>query len=206
MKYSFGHFVLDTAGRRLARRGCAVPLKEPAFDVLARLVGCAGEVVSRAALLHDLSQSRPVRPAALTRLIGQVREALQDRGSDARYLETVRGCGYRFVAPVTADKGPGGSHSPRGSALAHAGLVHTRMPEGFTCRAISSDDLDEEGGTDSHPGRTLYVEGSATVDGVTLIERCRPVLNAFFSALPVDARITLAVIVHAEPDGASQSG
>jgi hypothetical protein len=80
------------------------------------------------------------------------------------------------------------------------------MPEDFTGHTFSSDDFDGKAGTDTTPGRTLYVEGSATLDGVTLIERCRPVLNAFFSALPTDARITLAVIVHTGPDDASQSG
>ena len=43
-----------------------------------------------------------VSEAALAVCIRELRQALGDRAQTPQYVETVRGRGYRFVAPVTA--------------------------------------------------------------------------------------------------------
>ncbi len=58
------------------------------------LLGHPGEWMPRDGLLD----SRHVAPATLSRIIGQLRRKPGDDAAAPHYIQTVHGCGYRFIA------------------------------------------------------------------------------------------------------------
>ena len=98
--YAFDGFRLDTGRHELRRKGIAIPLEPKAFDVLAELLARAGALVGRDELLDAVWGHRHVTPGVLNRSIAQLRRALGDDADHPRYIQTVHGLGYRFVAAV----------------------------------------------------------------------------------------------------------
>lgn len=82
------------------RDGRAVHLQPKAFDVLAYLVAARERVVSKDELLERLWPDEVVAETSLTFSIKAVRRALGDDGTAQRFVKTVHGHGYRFVAEI----------------------------------------------------------------------------------------------------------
>jgi TolB-like protein/DNA-binding winged helix-turn-helix (wHTH) protein/Flp pilus assembly protein TadD len=101
--YLFEPFRLDVAERRLYREEEVVPLARQVFELLRLLVANAGRLQSREALFEALWPGRVVEEQALTTTIYALRRALGDEGATPHYIETVRGAGYRFIAPVETE-------------------------------------------------------------------------------------------------------
>ncbi len=97
----FGPFELDRDRKQLRRRGRRVPLQDLPLRLLLELLAKPGEIVSRDALHERLWPGVRVDFAlGLAKAAHKLRGALSDRAEEGRYIETVRGRGYRFVAPV----------------------------------------------------------------------------------------------------------
>lgn len=100
--YAFGPFRMDVAERRLERDGTEIALTRKTFDLLLALVEGAGRLQSREALIQALWPDTIVEEHSLTWHLSALRRALGDTGEAPQYIETVRGHGYRFIAPVGA--------------------------------------------------------------------------------------------------------
>lgn len=98
--YAFGPFRLDAAERRLERDGAEIALTRKTFDLLLALIEGAGRLKTREALIHALWPDTIVEEHSLTWHLSALRRALGDTGEAPSYIETVRGHGYRFIAPV----------------------------------------------------------------------------------------------------------
>ena len=98
--YSFGNFRLVTAERRLLAAGRPIELTPKAYDLLQLLVESPGHLLGRQELINALWPHAIVEEHNLTWNLSAVRRALGDDGEAPRYIETVRGHGYRFIAPV----------------------------------------------------------------------------------------------------------
>ena len=107
MRYRFGDYLFDTERYELHRAGVLVPLRPKECDVLAYLLAHRDRVVSKDELLEQVWPGQFVGDATLHVRILAVRKAIGDDGTTARRLRTVRGRGYRFVAPVIAGTPPG---------------------------------------------------------------------------------------------------
>ena len=99
--YRFGEFEVDTAAYELRRRGHCVQLTRQPMDLLLLLLERPQELVSR----HDIAK-RLWAPdvyidldAGIHTAILKIRQALGD-SRESRFVETVSGKGYRFVAAV----------------------------------------------------------------------------------------------------------
>lgn len=103
MAIAFGGFRLDPARRRLARDGRRVRIQRKPLDVLIYLVTHADRVVTRQELLAAFWPSG-IHEEALTRCVSILRKLLDDTREPHRYIETVWGHGYRFVAPVRTEQ------------------------------------------------------------------------------------------------------
>jgi TolB-like protein/Tfp pilus assembly protein PilF len=138
--YVFGDYRVETARRVLLHRGETAPLTPKAFDTLLELVRRHGEVVEKDALLEAVWPGRAVEENNLNQAIAALRRLLQDRRGENRYIETVSGRGYRFVADVeTVDPMPmDASAAPRLAVLPFENL--TGDPE----REYLADGLTEE--------------------------------------------------------------
>lgn len=95
----FGEFRMDLATRSLARGNRRLKLQRKPFDVLAYLLQATPRLVTREELLERF-WSRAVNEESLTRCVSTLRKRLGDLGDPPVFIETHRGVGYRFIAPV----------------------------------------------------------------------------------------------------------
>ncbi|HZP05274.1 MAG TPA: winged helix-turn-helix domain-containing protein [Terracidiphilus sp.] len=100
--YRFGPFVLDLRSGDLSRNGRPVRLQEKPRSLLLALAERRGELVSRRELHEHLwpEDTFVDFEDGLNAAMSKLREALDDDSQAPRYIETVRGRGYRFVAKV----------------------------------------------------------------------------------------------------------
>src|SRR5713101_4867059 len=124
---SFGPFRLLAAQRLQLEGDNPVRLGSRAFDVLAALVERAGEVVGKEELIARAWPQTFVVEANLKMQVSALRRALGDGQGGYRYVVTVPGRGYNFVAPVHHEE-PARAALPPAVALAHnLPLAATRM-------------------------------------------------------------------------------
>src|SRR5829696_4783145 len=100
MIFAFGDAEFDTATFELRRAGVAVDVEPQVFDVLVLLVTRRDRVVTKEELLDEVWGDRFVSESALTSRIKDARRAVGDDGHRQAVIRTIRGRGYRFVAPV----------------------------------------------------------------------------------------------------------
>lgn len=99
--YEFGEFRLDALRRVLSRAdGAPLQLTGKVFDTLAYLVERAGQVLDKRTLMSAIWPDVVVEEANLTQAIHTLRRALGERPDEHRFIVTVPGRGYRFVADV----------------------------------------------------------------------------------------------------------
>jgi DNA-binding winged helix-turn-helix (wHTH) protein/tetratricopeptide (TPR) repeat protein len=107
MIYAFDRFEIDTSRVELRREGEPVPIEPRVFSLLCLLVENRDRVLSRDELLEKIWDGRFVSDAAISTSIHSARRALADDGAAPRFLKTVRGHGFRFVAEVRVEAPPG---------------------------------------------------------------------------------------------------
>src|SRR4051812_8992728 len=98
--YEFGEFRIEPARRLLLHRGEPAPLTAKAFDTLLELVRRRGEVVGKDDLMRAVWPDTFVEENNLNQHIGALRRVLHDRYGENRYIATIPGRGYQFVADV----------------------------------------------------------------------------------------------------------
>lgn len=98
---SFGPFCLVANERLLTREGAPVMLSARALDVLIALLSRPNELVSKVELLARVWPDVTVEEGSLRFHVAGLRKALGDGKDGARYIETLTGRGYCFVALVT---------------------------------------------------------------------------------------------------------
>lgn len=98
--YRFGDIVVDLAAHTLLRAGIPQPVEPKAFAVLLVLLQRPGELVSRDDLLDRVWGHRHVTPGVLTRVIAQLRHALDEDPQQPRYIQTRHALGYSFIGQL----------------------------------------------------------------------------------------------------------
>ncbi|WP_298630103.1 response regulator transcription factor [uncultured Thermus sp.] len=103
-----GPLVLDLERKEASLEGQPLPLTRREFELLAFLAQRPGRVYSREELLeavwgHDYLGT----PRTVDQHVLQLREKLGEDPKAPRFLETVRGMGYRFKTPTKPTEGEG---------------------------------------------------------------------------------------------------
>jgi len=98
--YEFGPFCLNSLKRIVLRDGEPLPLTPKCFDILLALVEHAGEVLVKEELMESVWPDTVVEEGNLNRNISTLRKVLGESPNDHRYIVTVPGRGYRFVAEL----------------------------------------------------------------------------------------------------------
>lgn len=104
--FLFGPFSLFPERQLLLRGDTPVRLGGRALDLLTALVERPGEVVEKSSLMARAWPSAVVVEANLKVNMGALRRVLEDDSAASRYIATVTGRGYRFVAPVQQNTQP----------------------------------------------------------------------------------------------------
>ena len=93
-----GDVLLDPARRVVAVEGATVDLTYVEFELLQMLMSSPGRVFSRSQLLDGVWGSSDFRePRTVDVHVRHLREKLEPTPSEPRYIQTVRGVGYRFA-------------------------------------------------------------------------------------------------------------
>jgi DNA-binding winged helix-turn-helix (wHTH) protein/tetratricopeptide (TPR) repeat protein len=98
--YEFGPFRLNPLKRVLLQGEEIIPLTPKALSTLLALVERHGEVVEKDTLISVVWPDTFITEATLTQNIFRLRKALGEGAGDHRFIVTVPGRGYSFVAPV----------------------------------------------------------------------------------------------------------
>src|SRR4030095_7090894 len=80
------------------RDGESLPITQKAFMTLLMLVQNSGRVVDKDELMRGVWPDTVVEENNLTQSISMLRKALGESRKDHKYIVTVQGCGYCFVA------------------------------------------------------------------------------------------------------------
>ena len=105
--YEFDDFRVDP-GRRLllGRDGRPLPVTPKALDTLIYLVQHTDVVLGKETLMRAIWADTAVEENNLNQCISALRRVLGEKRAEHRYIVTVPGRGYRFVAPVNKHKPP----------------------------------------------------------------------------------------------------
>ncbi len=98
--YEFGPFCVDASQRLLARDGTPVPLTPKVFDTLLHLLQRSGTALAKDELMRAIWPDTVVEENNLNQNISILRRVLGDARTEHRYIATVPGHGYQFVAEV----------------------------------------------------------------------------------------------------------
>jgi TolB-like protein/DNA-binding winged helix-turn-helix (wHTH) protein len=99
--YEFGGFLVDSTRRLLfGPGGEPLALTSRAFDTLLFMCQHPGELLEKAVLMEAVWPNAVVEENNLNQAIFTLRRALKETPGEHRFIVTVPGRGYRFVAPV----------------------------------------------------------------------------------------------------------
>jgi len=134
--YEFGPFRLDPVKRRLLRDGEPVQLTPKAFETLLALVQQSGRTVEKDDLMRRVWPGSVVEENNLNQNITALRKCLGDSRQASRYIATIPGLGYRFVAEVRTapsaepDRPAGNGGTIRTAETTAVSLEHAATPAG----------------------------------------------------------------------------
>src|SRR4051812_14912444 len=127
MEYQFGPFRLNTESFVLLRGDEPISITPKAFQILRVLVENSDRVVGRDELVTSVWADVSVEESNLTQNIFTIRKILGESRHDHRFIVTIPGKGYRFVASVkTSGPSSGGNGRPHGDT--HADTSEGRNP------------------------------------------------------------------------------
>ncbi|MBI4877351.1 MAG: winged helix-turn-helix domain-containing protein [Acidobacteria bacterium] len=99
-RYRVADLVVDAGAGMVTRGKETVSLSPLTFDLLVTLVRRAPHVVRRHELLAAVWPNEFVSEDTLSQRVRLLREALEDVSGEPRYVASLRGWGYKIVAPV----------------------------------------------------------------------------------------------------------
>lgn len=144
--YAFGAFRLDLQHRLLL--SCAddrpLPITPRVLDTLVHLVQNPGALLARDTLMDSIWPDAEVEPNNLSQNVAKLRRLLGERPGENRFIETVPGRGYRFIAEVriemtsrgatTAAGDPRRTQSGEADQLYRQALRLLQRPTAENCR------------------------------------------------------------------------
>lgn len=98
--FAFADVLIDAGAHRLVRGGHEIAIEPKAFAVLLQFLSRPGQLLSRDVLLDAVWGHIYVTPATVNRIVAQLRRALGDDSEHPRFIQTLHGLGYRFIASL----------------------------------------------------------------------------------------------------------
>jgi DNA-binding winged helix-turn-helix (wHTH) protein/tetratricopeptide (TPR) repeat protein len=126
--YEFGPFRLDPVGHALLRGAARLPLSSKSVDTLIALVEQAGAPVDKESLLARVWPGVAVEENSLAKAISEIRRTLGDESHAPRFIATIPGHGYRFVARVAR---VGAVEPPRRVAVMPFAILNAAVDDAY---------------------------------------------------------------------------
>ena len=103
--YEFDEFRVDTERRLLLRKGEQISLTPKVFDLLLVFIENRGEMLEKNRLMELLWSDSFVEESNLVQNVAVLRRALGEKSKENKFIVTIPGRGYRFVAEITSTNG-----------------------------------------------------------------------------------------------------
>jgi Tol biopolymer transport system component/DNA-binding winged helix-turn-helix (wHTH) protein len=103
-KFRFADFELDVTKRLLFSDGKPLPLNSKTFDLLLTLVEHRGQVLTKDELLEKVWAGQFVEEGNLKVQVRALRKLFDEKKGENRFIATVPGRGYSFVAELEPDE------------------------------------------------------------------------------------------------------
>lgn len=106
--YQFGEFQLDCGRFALLRSGKALRIERKPMELLILLASRQGQLVTRTEIAERLWTSEVFVDTehGINTAVRKLRHLLHDDPDEPKFIQTVTGMGYRFVAPVSMTSPP----------------------------------------------------------------------------------------------------
>jgi DNA-binding winged helix-turn-helix (wHTH) protein len=127
MVHTFLDFELDEDLFELRSHGEVIATQARVFALIVYLLHARDRVVGKGELMKALWKGNVVSETAISQVVMLARKALGDEGDTQRVIKTLRGRGFRFVAPVGSVGGRGPAGAP--GTAAREPLTEMREPE-----------------------------------------------------------------------------
>ncbi|MCH8889487.1 MAG: AAA family ATPase, partial [Myxococcales bacterium] len=180
--YRFDVFELDVGLYRLSRAEEPLAIAPKPFDLLLYLIQHAQRTISKAELIREVWQAEAVSDSSIPTCITAVRRALGDDPDNPRFIQTVRGRGYRFIGNAVSEAETRTDSDRQSVAASRAKTFVGRQAEMASLSAGLSQTLDGAPQTfllmgDAGMGKTRMIEEfarHAALRGASvLVGRCR---------------------------------
>ena len=128
--YAFGSFRFDPARGLLSHGASVVPLPARLSQLLVLLIHANGDVIDKKTIASCVWPDTVVSDGNLSQHMYMLRQLLDERARDRAYVMTVRGRGYRFVAPISV-AAPGSvevARDRKSTRLNSSHEIPSRMP------------------------------------------------------------------------------
>lgn len=158
--FMFGPFQLFPERQLLMRGDTPVRIGSRALEILAVLVNRAGEIVEKRELLKRVWPTTFVEESNLKVNITALRRALGEQPASAKYVATVVGRGYRFVAPVQV--------VAAAPPVADEGALHNHNLPAAMTRIVGREDLIESIRLELQQARLLTIVGAGGIGKSTV--------------------------------------
>jgi DNA-binding winged helix-turn-helix (wHTH) protein/TolB-like protein len=121
--YQFDAFELDPVRRVLLREGKAIALKPKVFETLLVLVRNSGRVMDKDELMQQVWPDTVVEEVNLAHNVSVLRKALGQKSDENRFIITVPGRGYGFIADVMQTQ----RNAPAPAAVSEYEMTRSRL-------------------------------------------------------------------------------
>jgi len=116
--FAFADVEFDFGAREVRRSGAPVAVEPQVFDLISLLITRHGQVVTKDEIIEQVWDGRFVSDSAVSSRINASRKALGDDGKAQRFIKTVHGRGFRFVAEDGAAVIEGAPEAPDKPSIA----------------------------------------------------------------------------------------
>ena len=172
--FQFGDFKLDCDRFELRRGERTVKLERKPMELLILLAAKNGDLLTRAEIVERLWDSEVFVDTehGINTAVRKIREVLRDDPAQSRFVQTVTGKGYRFIAPVVEVPAP----LPEEMRLSSEGSRNRRVgdtpaapagPSAFPIQTPVSDDARSSGEKDARrfslSGRWIWLAVAAAL-------------------------------------------
>jgi predicted ATPase/DNA-binding winged helix-turn-helix (wHTH) protein len=172
---AFGPFNLFVSKRLLTKAGAPVELGARALDILIALVSAPNEILSKKDLISRVWPDVVVEDGSLRFHMANLRKTLGDGKDGARYIATLPGRGYCFVAPVSQPDGERIS-----SEIAAHNFPHANLPTRLS-RMVGRDEDVLKLSADLTASRFVTIVGPGGVGKTTVAVAVAHHLSAAFA-------------------------
>lgn len=104
-RYAIGDLRIDLGRQRVTRGEAVIALPKLSFNLLVTLARAAPDLLSCEELLEQVWPQAVVNPETVNQRVRLLRAALGDDACRPRYIEGLRGRGYRLIPPVHCETG-----------------------------------------------------------------------------------------------------